>query len=104
MIKLWILFLRIYLLNVAVFRCLLKTIAPNNIPTIKGRTNNNENSGIEGEGVGDEVGPKLGGEGVGDKVGVASEIDNMTGLLSWLYASMMYGVSPIPSLLASVPL
>ena len=54
------------------------------------------NSGIEGEGVGDEVGPKLGGEGVVVAVGVASEIGNKIGELSWLYASMTYGVSPIP--------
>jgi hypothetical protein len=69
-----------YLFRTAVFRCFLKTIATNNIPTIKGRTNNNENSGIEGEGVGDEVGPEL---------GVVTEIGIIIGLLSWLYASMM---------------
>ena len=63
-----------------------------------------ENSGIEGEGVGDEVGPKLGGEGVGVKVMFASEIGNMIGSLSWLYVSMMYGISPMLSLFASVPL
>jgi len=82
---------------------LINTIDSNEAMNI-GRIIHDGNSGIEGAGVGDEVGPKLGGEGVGVKVGVASEIGNMIGLLSWLYASMMYGVSPMPSLLSSVPL
>src|SRR5665648_538543 len=102
----------LFILNVgfvlrAIFRCLLKSnteITKTTTTKIIAIVNPETKLPIEGEGVGDEVGPKLGGEGVGVKVRDASEIGNMIGLLSWLYASMMYGVSPMPSLLASVPL